>query len=121
MDLGQTDGRATVTDTCCTARTCEHVGDEVGLDVGSSVVAEQRGREQRRDAAEWQEEREAGAAEQREVDSDAHLQRFRQLHAPQHERVQAYIIGAQRRHINSQYLHETFSDWLRLRGIMPFL
>jgi len=56
------------------ARTCEHVGDEVRLDVGSSVVAEQRGRQQRRDAAERQKEREADAAEQREVDSDADLQ-----------------------------------------------
>ena len=74
MDLGQTDGRATVTGTCCMARTCEHVGDEVRLDVGSSVVAEQRGRQQRRDAAERQKEREADAAEQREVDSDADLQ-----------------------------------------------
>jgi len=67
--------------------TWEHVGDEVGLYVGSSVVAEQSGYEQRGHAAEWQKEREADAAEQCEVESHFDLQWLWQLHSLQYERV----------------------------------
>ena len=48
--------------------TWEHVGDQVGLDVCSSVVAEQSRYKQRRDATERQKQREAEATEQSEVE-----------------------------------------------------
>jgi len=53
--------------------TLKYVGDEVRLDVGSSVVAGHGGYEQRRDAAERQEQSEAEAAEQREVERHFYL------------------------------------------------
>ena len=48
--------------------TWEHVGDQVGLDVCSSVVAEQSRNEKCGDATERQKQREAKATEQSEVE-----------------------------------------------------
>jgi len=78
--------------------TCEHVSDEVGLDVGSAVIAEESRNHQRRDAAEWQKQRKADAAEKREVGRHSDLQRFGKLHPPQNEHVQSYTFHRKLKH-----------------------
>ena len=73
--------------------TCENVGNEVGLDVGSSVVTEQSGYKQGGDAAERQEEGEAETTEQREIESHFDMHWFGQLHSLQDEQVQSWRHG----------------------------